>query len=243
MIRNTFSPFNVAEPASAHTTIKESAENDRPREKLMSLGAEALTNAELLAILIGGGTTNLTAVELMQSILGDCDNSLANLQRMSIGELMQYKGIGEAKALTILATAELGRRRTLESVNDLQKIKDSSDVFSYMKPRVQDLACEKSWVLLLNNSCRIIRCVELSRGGLTETSVDARVVFHHACIANATSVILVHNHPSGNVRPSKMDDELTMRIQKIGQMMNIRLFDHVVMTDNDYFSYAEEGKL
>lgn len=245
MIRNTFNPFNsvVAESSNEHTTIKQKSEDDRPREKLLTKGAEALTNAELFAILIGKGTTKMTAVELMQKVLDDVDNSLVTLQRMSVEELMTYKGIGEAKALTIIAAAELGRRRANESVKNLKRIETSADAFHYIQSRVQDLSREMSWVLLLNNGNNILRCVELSKGGLTETAVDARVIFHHACLANATGIVLIHNHPSGNVHPSRADDELTGRLNKAAQVMGIRLADHVVVSDSDYYSYAENGKL
>lgn len=245
MTRNTFSPFNsvVTEPQNEHATIKQKSKDDRPREKLLAKGAEALTNAELFAILIGGGTTKMTAVELMQKILDDTDNSLVTLQRMSVEELMTYKGIGEAKALTIIAAAELGRRRANESVKSLKRIDTSADAFHYIQARVQDLSREMSWVLLLNNGNSILRCVELSKGGLTETAVDPRVIFHHACLANATGIVLIHNHPSGNVRPSRADDELTGRLNKAAQVIGIRLVDHIVVSDSDYYSYSENGKL
>lgn len=246
MISKHFNPFNsvVAEaPMQQHTTIKESAEQDRPREKLMAKGAEALSLAELLAILIGNGTTNKTAVELTQDILDDCEGSLANLSRMTLDELTSYNGIGEAKALSIIAAAEIGRRRTLESVNELTLFDSAKTTWQFMRPRIQDLSHEESWVLLLNNNSRLIRLVHISKGGLTETNVDLRVVFKHACMANATGIVLVHNHPSGRTNPSRADNELTRQVAKAGEIMNVRLIDHVIVTDSDYYSYAENGKL
>lgn len=253
MINKNFQPFNPVvkeeeqEPlvaaAPSHTSIKDLAEEERPREKLLAKGANALTIHELLAILIGGGTTEKTAVELMQDIMADCEGKLVNLSRMDVEELMRYKGIGEAKALSIIAAAEIGRRRVEESVADLHLFDGAETVLKYMRPKIQDLTHEESWVLLLNNNSKLIRCVHLSSGGITETAVDIRMLFKHACLANATCIILVHNHPSGRINPSRADIELTQRVQKAGQVMNIRLIDHVIVTDSDYYSFAEQGKI
>lgn len=223
--------------------IKEWAEEDRPREKLMAKGVEALTNAELFAILIGSGTTKKSAVELMQEVLSDCGNQLRNLNRMTLKALTGYNGIGEAKALSIIAAAEIGRRRAEEQSQDIVQFTDSKLVLQYMKPKIQDLSHEESWVLLLNNSAKLIHCAHLSQGGLTETMVDVRMLLKEALLHDATCFILVHNHPSGNPRPSRPDDELTMRVKKAAQTLNIRMLDHVIVTDTDYFSFAENGKL
>lgn len=223
--------------------IKEWAEEDRPREKLMAKGVEALTNAELFAILIGSGTTKKSAVELMQEVLSDCGNQLRNLNRMTLKALTGYNGIGEAKALSIIAAAEIGRRRAEEQSQDIVQFTDSKLVLQYMKPKIQDLSHEESWVLLLNNSAKLIHCAHLSQGGLTETMVDVRMLLKEALLHDATCFILVHNHPSGNPRPSHPDDELTMRVKKAAQTLNIRMLDHVIVTDTDYFSFAENGKL
>ena len=245
MINRHFNPFNdvAMEPQKRHTTIKDMQAEERPREKLLAKGAGALTVPELLAVIIGGGNTEQTAVELMQSIMQDCENSLICLSRMTVEDLMQYKGIGEAKALGIVAAAEIGRRRSEEKLSDIAQLDSGQTIHQFMLPRIQDLDHEESWALLLNNSMRLIKCVNMSRGGLTETAVDPRQVMKHALLASATCFALVHNHPSGNIQPSRADNELTARLAKVGQTMNIRLIDHVIVTDGDYYSYAENGKI
>ncbi|MCQ2213690.1 MAG: DNA repair protein RadC [Bacteroidaceae bacterium] len=226
-----------------HITIKDLDASDRPRERLMAHGASALSTAELLAILIGGGTTEKTAVELMQEIMDSCDNRLVNLSRLTLSDLTSYKGIGEARALSIIAAAEIGRRRSEENMSDVRQFADAQTVYQYFRPKIQDLTHEQSWALLLNNNSRLIRCVLLSTGGLTETTVDPRLLFREACQANATCFILVHNHPSGSTRPSRFDNELTERLHRAAQTMCIHLIDHIIVTDGDYYSYAESGKL
>ncbi|MCR5312038.1 MAG: DNA repair protein RadC [Bacteroidaceae bacterium] len=226
-----------------HSTIKELSESERPREKLLLKGPEALTVPELLAIIIGGGTTDKTAVELMQEIMRDCEDKLMTLSKMTIEELMQYKGIGEAKAISIMAAAEIGRRRLEEKANSLKQITDGKVAYEYMYPRIQNLNHEECWALLLNNDARLIKCVHLSQGGITETAVDPRIIMRHAILANATCFILVHNHPSGNLRPSTADKDLTKKVKLVGQTMNIRLIDHVIVADGDYYSFAENGIL
>lgn len=243
----SFEDILSQEDERGYMSIKEWAEEDRPREKMMARGAQALTKAELLAIIIGSGTTKKSAVELMSEILRDCDGRLSNLSNMSLQALTSYDGIGPAKALSIMAAAEIGRRRSLESSHDLLQIENAEDVMKYMRPKVQDLTHEESWVLLLNNNARILRCVHLSSGGLTETSVDVRMLLKEAILSNATAFILVHNHPSGKMIPSSADKDLTNRVQKAGQAVNIRMLDHVIVTDSsdmqDYFSFAENGYL
>lgn len=230
-----------------YISIKEWAEEDRPREKMAARGAGALTKAELLAIIIGSGTTKKSAVELMTEILRDCDGRLANLSKMTLEGLTSYDGIGPAKALSIMAAAEIGRRRAEESSDDMVRVESGTDVMKYMRPKVQDLTHEESWVLLLNNNARIIRCAHLSSGGLTETSVDVRMLLKEALLSNATSFILIHNHPSGRMTPSRADKDLTQRVQKAGQAVNIRMIDHVIVSDssdmNNYYSFSENGYL
>ncbi len=233
----------VMEPAYKHQTIKDMSEKERPREKLLASGAEALSVPELLAIIIGGGTTNKTAVELMRELMRDCDDKLMVLSKMSVEQLMCYKGIGEAKAVSIVAAAEIGRRRLSERADSLAQIKDARSAYEYIHPRIQDLSHEESWAILLNNDARILKCVHLSRGGLTETAVDPRVIMRHAVVCGATCFILIHNHPSGSLRPSNADNQLTNRVKEVGQVMSVRLIDHVIVTDGDYYSYAENGKL
>jgi len=230
-----------------YISIKEWAEEDRPREKMMAKGAQSLTKAELLAIIIGSGTTKKSAVELMTDILEDCNGRLSNLSKMSLEALTHYDGIGPAKALSIMAAAEIGRRRAMESSSDLMQITNGEDVMKYMRPRIQDLSHEESWALLLNSNACIIRCVHLSSGGITETSVDVRILLKEALLSNATCFILVHNHPSGSLRPSNADKDLTNHVSKAGRTVNIRMLDHVIVTDSSdstaYYSFAENGYL
>jgi len=224
--------------------IKDLNEDDRPREKMLAKGEESLTNAELLAILIGSGTQKKSAVELMDDILRDCTNSLALLSRMTIDNLMAYNGIGEAKALTIKAAMELGRRRSGEEISKkLKSLNTARAVAEFMKDVAADESIEKSWVLLLNQNARLLRRVELSRGGRTETAVDVRVVLKYALLADATCIVLVHNHPSGNCQPSREDTRLTQRMLDAAHAVNIRLLDHVIVTDGDYYSFAENGQI
>ncbi len=229
-----------------YASIRQWAKEDRPREKMMERGAGALTKAELLAILIGSGTTRKSAVDLMREIMRDCDDKLSRLSKMSLDALMSYNGIGEAKALTIMAAAEIGRRRAEEETGgDAMQFVDAGVVLSYMRPKVQDLDHEESWVLLLNNRACLIRLLHLSKGGLTETSVDVRILLKEALMANATSFILVHNHPSGNPVPSNADKTITEQIRKASKTMNIRMLDHVIVTDSKdiYYSFAENGSI
>lgn len=251
MIRKDFQPFNE-EPVqkvreeveeTSYTSIKHWAEEDRPREKLMAKGAEALTNAELLAILIGGGTTKKSAVELMQEVLHDCGDTLRGLNHMTLHDLLRYNGIGEAKALTIIAAAEIGKRRMMEDSRQIPQMRTGADVLKFMSPIIQDLNHEESWAMLLNNNARILHLSHLSTGGLTETTVDARMLLKEALLHDATCFILVHNHPSGNMRPSRYDEELTQRLNRAAQVINLRMIDHVIVTEGEYYSFSENGKL
>ena len=251
MIRKDFQPFNE-EPVqkvreeveeTSYTSIKHWAEEDRPREKLMAKGAEALTNAELLAILIGGGTTKKSAVELMQEVLRDCGDTLRGLNHMTLQDLLRYNGIGEAKALTIIAAAEIGKRRMMEDSRQIPQMRTGTDVLKFMSPIIQDLTHEESWALLLNNNARLIHLSHLSTGGLAETVVDVRMLLKEALLHDATCFILVHNHPSGNLRPSRYDEELTQRVARASATVNLRMIDHVIVTEGDYYSLSENGKL
>lgn len=222
-------------------TIKDWNVEDRPREKMIARGESALTNAELLAILIGSGTSRKSAVELMRDVLETCDGHLSRLEKMTVDELMKFNGIGEAKAITIKAAAEIGRRRMLERADDIQQIKNAADVYEYMSPKVRHLNCEEFWAVLLNNASRIIKSVKISEGGLTATAVDVRVVLKEALINEATCLIVCHNHPSGSLRPSADDKKLTTKLLAAASTMNIHLIDHVILTDGDYFSFADNG--
>ncbi len=224
--------------------IKQLAETDRPREKMHQRGEEALTTAELLAILIGSGTKSKSAVELMEEIMSDCDRKLVLLSRMSIEELMRYNGIGEAKAITLKAAMELGRRRASEDMaSSLDQLRSAEQVYRYMLPVVRDLGHETSWALLFNNSMRLIKRVRISQGGRTGTLVDVRIVLKHALLNESTAIMLVHNHPSGSCHPSKEDNALTRHLDEACRTLSIRLIDHIVVTDGGYYSYAENGKL
>lgn len=226
------------------TPITQWALEDRPREKLMERGEEALTKAELLGILIGSGTPQKSAVEVMAELLTDCDGKLQQLSRLSIDELTQYNGIGPAKAITIKAAMELGRRRAQEeTTHQRNAFTTAEDIYNYMLPIVRDLNHEESWALLLTQSGRLIRRVRLSQGGLTETAVDVRLLMKQALLAEATVFVLVHNHPSGSCAPSKADNNLTAKIRQAADTLSIRLLDHVIVTDGDYYSYAENDKL
>ena len=209
----------------------------------MAKGAEALTNAELLAILIGGGTTKKSAVELMQEVLHDCGDTLRGLNHMTLQDLLRYNGIGEAKALTIIAAAEIGKRRMMEDSRQIPQMRTGADVLKFMSPIIQDLNHEESWAMLLNNNARILHLSHLSTGGLAETTVDVRMLLKEALLHDATCFILVHNHPSGNMRPSRYDEELTQRLNRAAQAINLRMIDHVIVTEGEYYSFSENGKI
>lgn len=223
--------------------ISEWAEEDRPREKMMSLGAEALSNAELLAILIGSGSTKESAVELMKRILADCKNNLNTLGKMTIQDLCRYNGIGEAKAITILAACELGKRRQMESPEERPDLGTATRIYNHMHPVMQDLDVEEFWVLLMNQHYQLIKKVKISHGGITETAVDIRIIIKEAVLANATILAVCHNHPSGGITPSKQDDNLTNQIHQACQLMRIHFMDHVIVTDGLYYSYHESGRV
>jgi len=222
--------------------INQWAEEDRPREKMMALGAEALSNAELLAILIGSGSTKESAVDLMKKVLNDCHNSLNTLGKKTVLDLCTYNGIGEAKAISILAACELGKRRQQETPEERPKLDTATKIYNEMHPQMQDLDVEEFWVLLLNQNNRLIKKVRISRGGISETTVDIRVIMKEAVLHNATILAVCHNHPSGNLTPSKADDELTKSIKRACELMRIFFMDHVIITDGQYYSYHELGR-
>ena len=223
-------------------SINRWAEEDRPREKMMSKGAQALTNAELLAILIGSGSGDDSAVSLMQKVLAAYGDSLDRVGRLSVEELCHFKGIGPAKAITILAACELGRRRAVEQP-ERRQVRSAAQVYDYFYPLMRDLPVEEFHVLLLNQSATVIDSVRIGVGGLTETVVDVRVILREALLKRATALILCHNHPSGNLRPSTHDDRLTRQVQEAARLLNLNLADHVIFTDSGYYSYADEGRL
>ncbi len=224
-------------------TINNWAEEDRPREKLMALGAETLSNAELLAILIGSGSTKESAVDLMKHILNDCQNNLNTLGKMTIRELTEYTGMGPAKAVTVLAACELGKRRQLEKAEERPQINSAEAIYSVMHPKMQDLDVEEAWILLLNQNFKLIHKERISHGGITGVSVDVRIIMREALLHNATVVAFCHNHPSGSLHPSREDDALTQSIRKACEVMRLHLLDHVIITDGAYYSYHEQGRL
>jgi DNA repair protein RadC len=224
-------------------TITQWAEEDRPREKMMMHGASALSNAELLAILIGSGNAEESAVELMRKVLNDYHNNLNELGKASIEDLCRYKGIGSAKAISILAASELGKRRKEEAVKERVTILSSKDVYDCFYPLMCDLPTEEFWVLMLNQASKIIDKVKISAGGLSATAVDVRCILREALVKRASAIVLCHNHPSGNIRPSKEDDLLTRHVAQASECMDIRLVDHIILTDGAFYSYSDEGRI
>ncbi|ESU20888.1 radC protein [Flavobacterium cauense R2A-7] len=223
--------------------IKYWAEDDKPREKLMLKGKSVLSDAELIAILIGSGSRNESAVELSKRILISTDNNLNTLGKLSLKQLTTFKGIGEAKAITIIAALELGRRRRAEETLELKKITSSKAVFEIMQPIVGELPHEEFWVLYLNNSNKVIYKTQISKGGITGTVVDIRIIFKTALEHNATSLVLCHNHPSGVLQASEADKQITRKLKEAGKQLDILVLDHVIVTEKSYFSFADEGIL
>lgn len=221
--------------------ISQWAEEDRPREKLERLGTQALSDAELLAILIGSGSPQEDAVSLMKRILNDCNNNLNTLGKLTIHDLCQYNGVGPAKAITILAACELGKRRQLETVEERPDIGTATRIYNHMHPILQDKDVEEFWILLMNQNHRLIKKVCIAHGGISEVSVDIRIIMREAVLANATILAVCHNHPSGSLSPSRMDNDLTHSIQNACRLMRIHFLDHVIVTDGAYYSYHEEG--
>lgn len=223
--------------------IKAWAEEDRPREKLLNKGRAHLTNAELLAILINSGTKEHNAVAIAKQMLALANHNLNELAKLSLEELLRIKGIGKARAITIVAALELGRRRKEAEFLDKPKIKSAQDVVTEMKSHLQDLPHEEMWLLMLNRANEVIKKAKVSQGGWVETTIDPRVIFKLALDAFACNIILVHNHPSGNVNPSRADYQATQQVKEAGKILSIKLVDHVIYTEQKYYSFAEEGDL
>lgn len=222
-------------------SIRNWAEDDKPREKLMNKGKSVLSDAELIAILIGSGSRNESAVELSKRILSSVDNNLNALGKLSISKLTTFKGIGEAKAISIVAAMEIGRRRRAEETIELQKITSSKAVFDIMQPVIGELPHEEFWVLYLNNSNKVIYKSQISKGGITGTVADTRIIFKMALEQNATSIILSHNHPSGNLTPSDADIQITKKLKLAANQLEIKILDHIIITEMGYFSFNDEG--
>jgi DNA repair protein RadC len=224
-----------------YTPIHQWAEDDRPREKFLLKGKAALSDSELLAILIGSGARNESAVQLCQRILASAENNLNTLGKMSISQLMQFKGIGEAKAIAIASALELGRRRRVEEAVEHMKITSSKAVFEIMQPIIGELPHEEFWVLYLNNSNKVMYKAQLSKGGITGTVVDIRLLFKMALEQNATAVLLTHNHPSGKLLASEADIQITKKIKEAGKTLEIHVLDHIIITENGYLSFQDAG--
>lgn len=223
--------------------IKTWAEEDRPREKLLLKGKAALSDAELIAILIGSGTTKLTAVDVGKIILSAVGNDLNELARLSVKDLTKHPGIGEAKAISIVSALELGRRRKETAVAAKTRITCSTDIYNYIKPQLLDLPHEEFWVILLNRANVVMKKESISSGGVAGTVADPKIIFKKALEQLASSIILVHNHPSGNTKPSAADIALTKKMKEAGQFLDLPILDHIIFTDNDYYSFADEGVL
>lgn len=221
--------------------IKDWAEDDKPREKLLHKGPGSLSNAELIAILIGSGNLEESAVELSKRIMNELNDNLAELSRLTIPDLQKYKGIGEAKAITIAAALELGRRRSTSVLSDKPQVKDSKTAFILLQKELGDLNYENFCVLLLNRANKVLKTVRISDGGITGTVVDPRKVFKIALDNNATSIILGHNHPSGQLTPSDADIQLTKKMKQAGDMLDLPVLDHIIVGDGNFYSFADEG--
>ena len=216
---------------------------DRPREKLLAKGKVVLSDAELIAILIGSGSRNESAVQLSKRILNEASNSLNDLGKYTVEQLMEFKGIGEAKAITIVAAMELGRRRRAEAALEKKIITSSASVFELMQPLIGELEHEEFWIVYVNNSNKVLQHSQLSKGGITGTLVDVRLVFKTALQIGAVAIILCHNHPSGSLIPSQADKHLTQKLKSAGESLDIRVLDHIIVTQNKYFSFADESIL
>ena len=223
--------------------IKSWSPEDRPREKLLLKGTSSLSDAELIAILLGSGTTMLSAVELAKKVLGEVNHSLHDLARLSVKDLTRIKGIGEAKAVAIIAALELGRRRREIELDEKPKITGSRDVYDLLKSHLQDIRHEQFWVVLMNRANRVIRKQQISQGGVAGTVADPKIIFNVALQELASGIILAHNHPSGNVTASQADIDLTKKLKEAGRLLEIQVLDHVIIVGQRYFSFADEGML
>ena len=224
-------------------SIKNWNEDDRPREKMLQKGRSTLSDAELIAILIGSGSRDESAVALSQRILASIENNLNELGKLSIRNLTGFKGIGNAKAISILAALELGRRRREEDALEKKKITSSNSVFELMQPLIGELPHEEFWIVYLNNSNKVLQKTQLSKGGITGTLVDIRIVLKNALQLGAVGIILVHNHPSGTLQPSLADKQLTQKIKTAGESLDIKVLDHIIITEKAYFSFADDNLL
>jgi len=226
-----------------HLSIKDLSEEDRPREKLLQNGVSALSNAELLAIVLGSGNREQSAVDLAKEMLKKSDNDLNKFGRLTLSDLTQFKGVGEAKAIAVIATLELGRRRKLSEINKTESIKSSKDVFDLFNDTLSDLDYEEFWAVFLNRGNKILRKYKVSQGGLSGTVTDVRLIIKEAILQLSSGIILVHNHPSGNLKPSEQDIELTKKISDAAKYFDINVLDHLIIGTGKYYSFADEGVL
>lgn len=231
------------EEKTTSISIKHWADDDKPREKLLHKGRAVLSDAELIAILIGSGSREESAVELSKRILASVGNNLNELGKLSIKQLIKFKGIGEAKAITIAAALEMGRRRRGEGERDVVKIRSSQDVFELLQPLIGDLPHEEFWIVYLNNSNKVLHKQQLSKGGITGTLVDVRLVLKQALENGAVGLVLAHNHPSGTLIPSTADKQITQKLKEAGKALDIVVLDHLIITQKAYFSFADENIL
>ncbi|MCF6185226.1 MAG: DNA repair protein RadC [Bacteroidales bacterium] len=222
-------------------SIKNWAADDRPREKLLSKGTEALSDAELIAILIGSGNRNESAVELSKRILSDNNNNLNELAKLSISDLQKYKGIGEAKAISIVAALEIGKRRNISEVIERKQIKSSKDIFKIFGQKLGDLPYEEFWLIMLNRANKIIEMKKISTGGVSGTVTDIKIILKAAIEKTASGIIVCHNHPSGNINPSEADTNLTKKLKSACELVDISFLDHLVVSYDNYYSFADEG--
>jgi DNA repair protein RadC len=222
-------------------SIKNWSEEDQPREKLRKLGRQVLSDAELLAILIGSGSRNESAIELCKRILHQSDNNINQLAKLSVNDLMKFKGVGEAKAISIIAAMELGRRRKSETVITKTSITSSKHLYEYIKPLLEDLPHEEFWIILLSRANKIIDKQLIGRGGISETTADIKLIFKKSIESLASGIILAHNHPSGNLKPSQSDINLTKKIVEASKLFDIKVLDHLIIGDGNYYSFADEG--
>jgi len=224
-----------------YLAINQWAEEDRPREKLLIKGRANLTDAELIGILLGSGTKTLSAVDLAKQILKSVSNDLHQLAKLSVNDLTKFKGIGEAKAITIVSALELGRRRKNSEPQRFPRVSCAEEAYELMRPDLTDLPHEEFWIILLRNNSTLIKKEQVSQGGISGTLADPRIIFKKAIDVQASSMILVHNHPSGKLKPSHADIQLTKKLMAGGQLLDIHVVDHLILADESYFSFAEEG--
>ena len=231
------------ESSKEYVPINEWAEDDRPREKLLLKGKQSLSDAELIAILMGSGSKNESAVDLAKRILKASKDNLIELSKLGVKDFIKFKGVGEAKAISIIAALELGKRRRREEALDKKKISSSIDVFEYFSGILSDTNYESFYILLLNRANKIIREIQISEGGLSGTVADPKKIFKVALEHNASAMILCHNHPSGNIKPSDADIKLTHKLRNAGEMLDLPVIDHIILGEENYYSFADEGKL